>query len=77
VPGCAVSGTAGAPLRAAGALATGIGALGAASTKAGAAAEAGVLGALGGRAAGAAQPVRPAEGGAPPTINADTAKAHG
>jgi hypothetical protein len=77
LPGGAVSGTARALFGAAGAAATGSGVPDATIAKAGAAADATELGELGERAVGAAQPVRPAEGGAPPTINTDAANAHG
>ena len=76
-PGDAVTVTAGALLGAGGIFATDSGALDAASASAGAGPEASGGGELGVRVAGAAQPVSPADGGAPPTINTDTAKAHG
>jgi hypothetical protein len=76
-PGDAVTVTAGALLGAGGTLATDSGAFDAARASAGAGPEASGVGALGARAAGAAQPVSPADGGAPPTINTDTANAHG
>ncbi len=71
---------AGGLLGADGAFAPDSGTLDSARSAVGAGAEASALdafGAFGVRANGAAQPVSPAEGGAPPTINAVTAKAHG
>ena len=77
LPGGAVPVLAGALFGTDGAFAPDSGAFDAASGTVAAGAEASAFGAFAVRAAGAAQPVSPAEGGAPPTINAVAARAHG